>query len=114
MLMRFVVAQKFFGAANDGAGQACELGGIDAIAFLRRSGTDFVKKDKIASFLVNLHVKIPETRQEFREFSQLVIVRRKERFGTNARVIVYIFEHGAGNSQAIVGRSSAPKFVQEN
>jgi hypothetical protein len=112
--MGFVVAQKLFGATNDGAWQSGELGSIDTVTFLRGSGADLVKENKIASLFVNLHIKILKARQEFSQFGQFVVVRREERFRADTRMIVYVFENGASDSQTVIGRSASPQFVQEN
>src|SRR5204862_5326236 len=87
-----VFAEQFFGACDDGARQAGELRGVDAVAARSDAGGDLVKKDEVASLLRDLDVQVPKSRQGLGEFGQLVVVRREERLRAQARVVVYVFE----------------------
>src|SRR5205085_3336759 len=100
--------------ADDGARQARELGGVDAVALLGDAGRDAVEEDEVASLLGYLHVKIAEARQRLGQLGQLVVVGCEESLRAQARVVVYVFEDGAGDGEAVVGRGAAPEFVQED
>ncbi len=53
-----VLAQEFFGAADDGRGQAGELGGVDAVAAFGDAGDDAVEEDEFALALGDLDVQV--------------------------------------------------------
>ena len=111
MAVRFVVAQQFFGAADDGAWQASEFRRIDAVAFLCAAGTDLVEKDQFSSLFSNLNVKILDARQDVCQLRQFVVVRGEESLWAYVRVVMYVFEDRARNRQPVISRSPASEFV---
>src|SRR5205085_10479927 len=107
----FVPLQEFLGAADDRARQARELGGVDAVALLGDAGRDAVEEDEVASLLRDLDVEVAQARERLGQLGQLVVVRGEEGLGAQTRVVVYVFEDGAGDGEAVVCGSAAPKLV---
>ena len=57
---------------------------------------------EVASLLGNLDVEVAQARQRLGQLGQLVVVRGEEGLGAQARVVVYVFEDGAGDGEAVV------------
>ena len=77
-------------------------------------GTILRRKTTCALLLGHGDVVVAHARQHARQLGQLVVVGGEERLRAAARVVVQVFDDGAGDGQAVVGAGAAPDLVQDD
>jgi len=111
LFRRLVFVQNLPRAHDHIVRQTCEFRDLDAITLIRRSRLDFTQKHNVSARFLNTHVKILDVGQERFEFGEFVVVRGEKCFGFSARVD--LFDYGPGYGETIVGCGAASDLIEK-
>ena len=76
------------GALDDRPRQPGELRHVDAVGAVRAAGDDLVQEDDAVALLGHGHAEIAHARQHPGQVGEFVVVRREQRLGAQARMVV--------------------------
>ena len=110
----FEVAEDGGGAADDGGGEAGHFGDVDAEAAVGAAGRDAAEEDDLAVLLDGRGVEVVDAGEQVGHGGELVVVGGEDGAGAQARVVVQVLDHGAGDGDAVVGAGAAANFVEHD
>ena len=111
-MLCFEPGEDFFGAVVHAAGDAGELGDVDAVALVGGAGDDLMEEDDLVLPFFDGDVVVGDAGELVGQVGELVVVGGEE--GAAADVLVEVFDDGPGEREAVVGAGAAADLVEDD